>query len=59
MWILLVKRPSTYEKFAEECRSYGMTMASVRFEEAWAMAMWLQRDGYYLIDPGSKYRPPS
>ena len=50
MWILLVKRPKTYEEFHEECRTYGMTMANIRFEEAWAMAMWLERDGAYLID---------
>lgn len=56
MWILLVKRPKTYEEFAKECRSYGMTMANIRFEEAWAMAMWLDRDGYYCIDSGSKFK---
>ena len=55
MWILVVKRPSTYEEFNDHCRSYGMTMADIRFEEAWAMAIWLARDGRYLIDPLSKY----
>ena len=57
MWILLVKKPRTYEEFAKECRSYGMTMANIRFEEAWAMAMWLGRDGAYLIDSSSKFNP--
>lgn len=55
MWILLVKRPRTYERFAALCRDYGLTMANVRFEEAWAMARWLQRSGSYTIDPDSKY----
>ena len=59
MWILLVKRPRTYEEFDKECRSYGMTMANIRFEEAWAMAMWLERDGAYLIDSSSKFKPSS
>ena len=49
MWILLVKRPS-YQEFVEKCRSYGLTMADIRFGEAWAMAIWLERDGAYLID---------
>lgn len=56
MWILLVKRPDTYEAFEKICRSYGMTMANIRFEEAWAMAIWLARDGTYSIDPSSKYK---
>ena len=57
MWILVVKKPQTYQEFAKECRSYGMTMANIRFEEAWAMAMWLERDGGYCIDPGSRFKP--
>ena len=57
MWLLLVKKPETYQDFAKLCRSYGMTMANIRFEEAWAMAMWLERDGNYLIDSSSKYKP--
>ena len=57
MWILLVKKPRTYEEFAKQCRSYGMTMANIRFQEAWAMAMWLERDGDYSIDTGSKFQP--
>ena len=58
MWILLVKRPRTYETFQELCRAYGLTMANIRFEEAWAMARWLHREGLYEIDPSSKYAPP-
>lgn len=59
MWILFVKRPQTYQDFHNECRSYGMTMANIRFEEAWAMAMWLERGGAYLIDASSKFKSPS
>jgi hypothetical protein len=55
MWILFVKRPQTYQEFERLCRDYGMTMANVRFQEAWAMAHWLQRDGLYTISPSSKY----
>lgn len=55
MWILLTKRPTTYQEFATQCRAYGLTMATIRFEEAWAMAKWLQREGNYDISPDSKY----
>lgn len=55
MWLLFTKQPSTYEEFAKLCRDYGMTMANIRFEEAWAMAKWLERDGVYSISPDSKY----
>ena len=55
MWILFTKRPTTYQEFASLCRAYGLTMATIRFEEAWAMAKWLQREGKYFIAPESKY----
>lgn len=55
MWILFTKRPDTYEKFMDSCREYGLTMASVRFEESWAMAKWLEREGKYTISQNSKY----
>lgn len=55
MWILISKQPDTYEEFAELCREYGMTMANIRFEEAWAMAKWLEREGLYHISVESKY----
>lgn len=55
MWLLFTKRPRTYQAFEELCRSYGMTMANIRFQEAWAMARWLAREGLYKIDPESKY----
>lgn len=55
MWILFTKQPTTYQEFADECREYGLTMATVRFEEAWAMAKWLAKEGKYYIAPDSKY----
>ena len=54
MWILFVKRPRTYQEFERLCRDYGMTMANIRFQEAWAMAHWLNRENLYEIDKDSK-----
>jgi hypothetical protein len=54
MWILFVKRPGTYQEFESMCRDYGMTMANIRFQEAWAMAHWLSREGQYSILKESK-----
>jgi hypothetical protein len=54
MWILFVQRPRTYQQFERLCRDYGMTMANIRFQEAWAMAYWLQREGRYSIDADSE-----
>ncbi len=53
MWILFVKRPTTYQEYERLCREYGMTMANIRFKEAWAMARWLERDGLYEVDADS------
>ena len=47
MWIIFHHKPKTYDKFCELCRKYGLTMASVRFQEAWAMAIWLQKASKY------------
>lgn len=55
MWILLTKRPATYQRFEKMCRDYGMTMANIRFQESWAMARWLEREGVYTIDRSSKF----
>lgn len=44
MWILLVLRPRTFLDFVRMCRLYGMTMADIRMQEAWAMAVWLAAD---------------
>ncbi|HEM2748960.1 TPA: HNH endonuclease [Streptococcus suis] len=41
MWLLFTRRPETYEEFEKMCREYGLTMANIRFQEAWAMAKWL------------------
>ncbi|WP_435737373.1 HNH endonuclease [Cellulosimicrobium sp. PMB13] len=49
MWILFEIRPVTKLDLARLCRIYGMTMAGIRFEEAWAMALWLEREGQYVI----------
>lgn len=55
MWILFTHKPSTYQDFQKLCREYGLTMANIRFEEAWAMAKWLNREGMYYIADKSKY----
>jgi hypothetical protein len=55
MWVLLTKRPSSYEEFEKLCREYGMTMANIRFQEAWAMARWLAKIDAYSINGDSKY----
>ena len=47
MWLLFVFEPKTYEDFERLCREYGMTMANIRFQEAWALAEWLRRVGRY------------
>ncbi|TCK99467.1 hypothetical protein BXY66_3972 [Shimia isoporae] len=44
MWILLVIKPRTLMDFIRLCRIYGMTMADIRMQEAWAMAHWLSRN---------------
>jgi hypothetical protein len=49
MWILLAERPRTYEEFKRLCRMHGLTMADVRFQEAWAMAVWLAKAGLYEL----------
>lgn len=54
MWILFTKMPSTYQEYKKLCRDYGLTMADVRFEESWAMAKWLEKEGLYYISPDSK-----
>lgn len=49
MWILLVKRPTSYDQYERLCRDYGLTMANIRFHEAWALAIWLNKQGKYEI----------
>ena len=55
MWLLFTKRPTTYQEYEKLCRDYGLTMANIRFQEAWAMARWLEREGWYEIDEHSTY----
>lgn len=55
MWLLFTKQPSTYQEFKDLCRSYGLTMADIRFQEAWAMAKWLEREAKYCISDDSQY----
>lgn len=47
MWILFYHKPKTIQEYGELCRRYGLTMASVRFQEGWAMKIWLEKDGLY------------
>jgi len=47
MWILLHFRPATYADFKQLCRDYGLTMADIRFQEAWALAEWLKARKQY------------
>lgn len=51
MWILFSYRPKTYKEFEKICREYGLTMANIRFQEAWALAVWLSKIGKYKIKP--------
>lgn len=53
MWLLFTKRPKTYQEYEKLCRNYGLTMANIRFQEAWAMAKWLEKDGFYEISEES------
>lgn len=52
MWLLFTYKPKKYSEFEALCRKYGLTMANIRFQEAWAMAVWLSRVGLYEIDDG-------
>lgn len=57
MWILFVIRPRTFSDYVTLCRLYGMTMADIRFQEAWAMARWLNnsKPSLYEIEEDEKY----
>lgn len=50
MWILLIYRPRSYKEYERLCREYGLTMANIRFQEAWAVAKWLAKEGKYVIE---------
>ena len=47
MWLLFRFRPKSYGDYEKLCRNYGLTMANIRFKEAWAMAEWLKKEGKY------------
>ncbi len=49
IWLLLNFKPKTYKEYEKMCRDYGLTMANIRFQEAWAFAVWLSREGLYTI----------
>ena len=49
MYILLLNRPKTYNEYEKLCRDYCLTVSDIRFQEAWAMAIWLAREGKYDI----------
>lgn len=57
MWILLVIKPRTRIDFVRMCRLYGMTMADVRMDEAWAMAVWLNKDANVGFDIAADDEP--
>jgi len=42
MWLLFVYNPKKYSEYEKLCRKYGLTMANIRFQEAWAIAKWLK-----------------
>lgn len=44
MWLLLHFKPSTYKEYEKLCREYGFTMASIRFQEAWVLSIWLNQN---------------
>lgn len=47
IWVLLTEKPQTREEFYILCRAHGLTMANIRFDEAWAFAEWLKKEGKY------------
>lgn len=47
IWIILHHMPATRDEFYKLCREYGLTMANIRFDEAWAFVEWLKKDGQY------------
>ncbi|WP_158155373.1 hypothetical protein [Vibrio alginolyticus] len=50
VYILLRFKPKTITEYSELCRNHGLTMASIRFQEAWALAEWLAKEGLYTIE---------
>lgn len=50
VYILLRYRPKNIIEYSNLCRNYGLTMASIRFQEAWALAEWLAKEELYEIE---------
>ncbi|MGF1788824.1 hypothetical protein L4D00_23805 [Photobacterium swingsii] len=50
VYILLRFKPKTFTGYSELCRNHGLTMASIRFQEAWGLAEWLAKEGLYEIE---------
>jgi hypothetical protein len=50
MYVLLRYKPKNIKSYSEMCRNHGLTMANIRFQEAWALAEWLSREGLYEVD---------
>ena len=48
-YILLLKNPKTFDEYSKLCREYGLTVSDIRFQEAWALAIWLAREGRYIM----------
>lgn len=44
MYVMMTNRPKTYKEFEQQCRAYGLTCSNIRFQEAWAQAVWLKRE---------------
>lgn len=50
VYILLRYRPKNITEYSILCRNYGLTMAGIRFQEAWALAEWLAKEELYQIE---------
>lgn len=44
MYVMMTKRPKTYREYEALCREYGLTVSSIRIQEAWARAVWLKKE---------------
>jgi hypothetical protein len=44
MFLYTNYHPRTYEEYEKMCRAYGLTMSSIRIEEAWARQIWIERE---------------
>lgn len=44
MYLMMTHRPKTYKEYESICRSYGLTVSSIRIQESWARAVWLKKE---------------